>query len=612
MTAVAARGFPGTPRTVRRDLAIGAAVVGAVAASFALAPISHASLEAARLEAAGRLVEAGIPAAVGLYAWRRTPFGRIGALLVASGVVWLIVTFSLSDQAIIYSIGRVAEWVGWAVILYLVLAFPEGRLRDPLDRMLGVITGVIFALLWLPTALLLERYPTPVEWVRCSGSCPRNAFLVLGHEPAVIAHVVVPARELLTAALFLAIVGRLIQRIHRASRIRRRTLTLVLGVAVVVLVVRAGGLLLRRVEPESSALHVAAWLTAFALPVMALGFLAGLMRWRLYVGASLRRFAASLSLPGVPDRVRAGFAGAFADPTLAIVYPVGDGRWAEADGRPADAPVAGNGRSVTDLRADGGDVVAALIHDEALEGEAAFINAVGAYATLSLENHRLAAEVASLAREMRQTQARAAASADRTREEIERDLHDGAQQRLIALRIKLQVAAERAGDPAARTAEELDQLGAEVQLAIDEMRTMAHGLFPSALAGFGPVEELCETARSAPIPTAVNGANVGRYSAAIERAVYFCCLEALQNVYKHARTATAAQVTIALRGRHLAFEVADNGAGFDPAAITTGAGLQNMLDRVASVGGSLTIDTAPERGTRVTGAIPVVNSHTGV
>lgn len=141
--------------------------------------------------------------------------------------------------------------------------------------------------------------------------------------------------------------------------------------------------------------------------------------------------------------MRDAFADAFEDPALAIVYPVAEDRWAAADGHPVDAPFVGAGRSVTDLRDAGGQVVAALIHDQALEAETAFINVIGSYASLSLENQRLAADVANLVREMRDTQARAAASADDTREQIERDLHDGAQQRLIALRIKLHLAAER-------------------------------------------------------------------------------------------------------------------------------------------------------------------------
>ena len=135
---------------------------------------------------------------------------------------------------------------------------------------------------------------------------------------------------------------------------------------------------------------------------------------------------------------------------------------------------------------------------------------IGSYASLSLENQRLAVDVANLVQEMRDTRARAAASADDAREQIERDLHDGAQQRLIALRIKLQLAAERSGDTALDTTEELNQLGTEVQLAIDELRALAAGVFPAVLGDFGPVTALKQAVRAAPVPTTVSGVSVGR------------------------------------------------------------------------------------------------------
>ena len=165
--------------------------------------------------------------------------------------------------------------------------------------------------------------------------------MIVAHEPGVVASVVVPLRELLVVLLFVAVVARLVQRIVSASRIRRRTLTPVLAVAAAGIGVTAFGLVVRRFAPGSPALAVARWLVAFALPAMALAFLVGLLRWRLYVGASLRRFAASIGSPAGPGGVRDAFADAFEDPTLAIVYPVGEDRWAAADGRPVDAPVVG-------------------------------------------------------------------------------------------------------------------------------------------------------------------------------------------------------------------------------------------------------------------------------
>jgi signal transduction histidine kinase len=148
-----------------------------------------------------------------------------------------------------------------------------------------------------------------------------------------------------------------------------------------------------------------------------------------------------------------------------------------------------------------------------------------------------------------------------------------------------------------------------VQVAIDELRVLAAGVFPVVLGDFGPVAALKAAVRAAPVPTTVRGVNVACHPPEVERAIYFCCLEALQNTYKHARTATAARVRVATRGRELTFEVTDNGLGFDPAMVAPGAGLHNMHDRVAPLGGSLTIDAGP--GTRITGVIPLVRSSAG-
>ena len=580
------------------------AVALAVGAAFALAPIPAVSATSVPLASVARALAVGIPVAVGLYAWRSAPFERFGTLLVAGGVIWLVATFSLANASLAYSSGRVAFWIGWAAMPYLVLAFPDGRLNTRTDRIIAGVIGLILLPLYVSTALLVDHYPTPGAWAICGASCPRNAFMVIGHEPWAIAHVIVPLREALTMVVFLVIVARLAARIAAASPVRRRMLAPVLAIAIAEIIVMTFGFALRRAAPGSTALAVALWLVAFALPAMAIAFLVGVLRWRLYVGASLGRFAASLSSPHGPEEVRAAFAEAFEDPTLEIVYPVGDGRWAGADGHPVPRPRRGDGRSVTELCDGSNHPVAALVHDEALQDERAFINAVASYATLSLENQRLAAEVTHLARDMRTTQAHAAASADRTRQQIERDLHDGAQQRLIALQIKLQLAADRSA--AQRVgAEELNKLGAEVQLVINELRALARGVFPSVLSDLGPVVALREATRDSPIPTAIVADGFWRYSPEVERALYFCCLEALQNAHKHARDASLVRVEITEHRRTVVFEVSDDGSGFEVRGAAAGAGLRNMEDRVASLGGTLEIESSTDDGTLVRGVIPV-------
>jgi signal transduction histidine kinase len=219
---------------------------------------------------------------------------------------------------------------------------------------------------------------------------------------------------------------------------------------------------------------------------------------------------------------------------------------------------------------------------------------------MALDNHRLSAQTSTLLREVRESRARIQAAADDERRRIERDLHDGAQQRLVALRMKLELAAESANGDAAM----LRGLGSDVEDALEEVRALASGIYPGPLADRGLAEALRAAALRCPLPTTVLAVRVERYPPDIETAAYFCCLEAMQNAAKHAGGATAAVVDLFDNGA-LCMEVRDNGAGFDPARVVPGLGFTNMRDRLAAVGGDLAITSSPGGGTRVTGTIPL-------
>jgi signal transduction histidine kinase len=196
------------------------------------------------------------------------------------------------------------------------------------------------------------------------------------------------------------------------------------------------------------------------------------------------------------------------------------------------------------------------------------------------------------------------AVADRSRHEIERNLHDGAQQRLVALRLKLAVQTERLRAESPDAAAALDGLGEEVEEAIDHIRELALGIYPSLLAERGLPDALRSAARRSPLPASVRADGVGRYRRDVESTVYFACLEALQNAAKHAVGAT--EVSIALsEDDGLAFEVRDDGRGFDQAAVPPGTGLLNVRDRVMALGGSVRIESVPQAGTLVAGVLPV-------
>jgi signal transduction histidine kinase len=197
-----------------------------------------------------------------------------------------------------------------------------------------------------------------------------------------------------------------------------------------------------------------------------------------------------------------------------------------------------------------------------------------------------------LLRQLEESRMRIARAADLERSRIERDLHDGAQQRLIGLRIKLSIA-EELEDPS----QTLHELGSEVELALEEIRQIAHGVYPPLLSDRGLGDALKALATELPLPVQLAIADVDRKPPEVETAVYFACREAAQNALKHG----AKQLWIALTEH--GFEVRDDGPGFTPPTGTFNGGLRNMRDRIEAVGGQLAIDSAPGRGTRVRGVI---------
>lgn len=216
-----------------------------------------------------------------------------------------------------------------------------------------------------------------------------------------------------------------------------------------------------------------------------------------------------------------------------------------------------------------------------------------------LRNDELTARLRAQLDELRASRQRLVEAHDRARRTLERDIHDGAQARLIALRMKVGAAAARTRPP---TAGELTEIGHEVDAAIRALRDLARGIFPPILEQAGLADALRAHVRELPLPVTVTATGIGRYPRAIESAVYFACLEALQNAIRHSGAGT---VTVELldNGNALAFAVQDDGAGFTPSSTAAGTGLVNISDRIAAVGGRTEIQSAPGAGTRVSGAV---------
>ncbi len=571
--------------------------------------VSHST---AVVEGVARGLFVAIPLAVGLYACRRPPHVRFGWLLVAFSCVWFVSMLSSSSSPTVYSVGRVAYWIEELALACVLLAFPTGRLEARFDRILVVGTTVLVGTLFLPTALLVSRYPVPVPVASCEAGCPHNAFMVLAHQPALITSLINPLRNVLVMLVFVLVAARLAWRIRAANTLVRRAITPVLAAATVRMLMYPAAVVSRGLAPKGATTHVLMWTLALLVPIIALAFLLGLARWQMFVTSAIQAVHARLRGITGPQHVRDALAEAFEDPGLQIGYWMRGRRcWVAADGGPVEVPAPGSGQYLTEVR-DGSEPVA-ILHDVALRDERAFLDTAASLATIAFASDQLSARASRTLREVSASRSRIAAAADSERRRIERDMHEGVQQRVAALRIQLELAAERAQDENPAEAISLRRLGATVDQAIENMRSVAMAIYPAVLSDRGLADALRSIALRSAIHTAVRVDGLSDYPEEISAAVYFCCLEALRNVAEHA---DASEVEIVLKetGGTLRFSVSDDGVGCVPAEAHRGAGITNMRDRLATIGGELRLHSDPGHGTRVSGriALPAIAGARGI
>jgi signal transduction histidine kinase len=586
----------------RWSAGVGGAVLCALAVTLVATGSGHDQAHRAVVEA----LIVGVPMAVGLWATRSPPDVRFGAMLFAAGVIWSLTALAYSSQMLPYSIGRTVAWLIFPVLMYLMLAYPNGRLGG-VDRRLYAGLALVVAVLFVGSALFVEAYPDHTPWATCGADCPPNAFLILDAEPAVMAGVVEPLRELLAVLLLVGIAGSMVGRWRTATALQRRLIGPVLATSAVSIGILVAYLAVRRINLDAPEVATLGTLWSLCLPAIAAAFLAGLVWRRVTIGEVLESLSAALSDDVDEGRLRAALAAALRDPTLEVLYPDEvPGRWRDSDGRPASRSAAlARGQAVTPILDDGAPI-AALVHDRALVSDEELLDSVAGVVRAALRHSRLTSRLATSLDQLDDSRKRMARSADVERARIERDLHDGAQQRLIALRINLSLAQEvLTTDPAAASAA-LDELGADVDLALEELRSLGHGVYPSLLSDRGPADALRRALAESPTPGHLRATGVTRQSKEIESAVYFACREAIQNALKHAPTASGVWVTLR-QSDVLRFEVRDDGAGFVPRGINGNGngGLRNMRDRLETVGGRLTIDSAPGHGTRIGGVVPL-------
>ena len=514
----------------------------------------------------------------GLFAWWRRPGNRTGLLMTAAGFAWFANAAGAANDELFFTVGIALDGLFPAVVGHLLMAFPTGRLQTRTER--AVIAGVYAAVTVLQVpALLFEDEPRSLLVVEPDQDLS-DAFDAMQY--------------LVGLSLIVASAVLLVRRWGAVPAAQRRTLSPVLwtGGAAFAVFFLAGGF-----DAAGMPVDALEFLSMAAVATVPFGFLAGLLRSRLAAGAAVGELVRRLGQTPEPDALRGALSEALGDPTLTLAYWLPDSeRFVDARGR----PVTLHDRSWTEVELNGRRI-GAIAHDPALADEPQLVRTAGAAAALALENQRLSAELRARIEELRTSRARLVEAGDAARRRLERNLHDGAQSRLVALALKLRMARGRAeGQP--ELAALLDESSEELQAGLDELRELARGIHPAVLSDRGLAPALEMLASRAPVPVDVAADGGDDLPAPVATAIYFVVAEALTNVAKYAQARHAAVTVERAPGRVVA-EVADDGVG--GADFAKGSGLRGLSDRVGALDGRLVLDSSPEGGTRLRAEFPL-------
>jgi signal transduction histidine kinase len=603
MSGVAQEALVATPRAKLpvSEFSISLAVALVTVAGVGLV-LAHTPLNARSISLPVFVTGAGVMFGLGLTDISRGGELRFGRALFITGFFWSLSALTASGSSLAYSVGHVSQWLADLAAAYLLLSYPSGRLRDGAQRRLFVGAALLAGLLWLPTALV-GQFPHPSPWSTCSSICPDNVFSLRESTPMVVTHVVLPVREVLLVVLFAAIAAAVMQRARNTRPLLGQFYAPLAAVAILQAVVFAVYFPIRAAVPSSTVVSVASWIFVLSIPTIGLVCGAGRLDRRVQTATALERMARRLKPDANPVDVRLALADVLKDPSLRILhsFPGGSGAWVDEAGSPVARVEAEPAERVT--RVSSGNWRIAIVHDASLADSRELVHTAGSYALARLEMSRLTDELRDSLHDLAESRASRLTTEQETRQKIERDLHDGAQQRLVALRVKLGLAASALGERDPAGAEMLHALEADVDATIDEVRALARGIYPPLLARTGLRDALRSASRGAGVPTTVRADGLGRYGADIETTVYFACSEALQNAVKHACVATGVTISV-WEDERLHFEVRDDGVGFDLPTTPYGTGLSNLSDRLAAVGGTITIQSAPGQGTVLAGTLP--------
>jgi signal transduction histidine kinase len=571
-------------------IAATAATVVLVATSDVLAtPVSSAIVRGATV-AAWTLC--------GLRTWERRPGSPLGALMVSGGFAYGLGSLNALDAPVAFTLGSLFWPVAALLVTYIALAFPSGRPTDRASRVAAVGLAGASATLWGLLLLGAARMPTPARPFRCAHDCPSNPFELLG-----LSNVAATAVERaafgafgLSACVAIAV---LILRLRATSPAGRRillppTLSLCAIAASFVLALVVG-----RTAGDDGLAGATGWLPPVASIAFPFVLLLGQARGRLFAAGSLRDMVSRLSAASARRDLEAVMADALGDPSLRLAFPLAQGGFVDGAG----APIAVPGEppaAVTEVRDQRG-LMAAILHDPVLdEPSRGVVRAAGAAIMLALENARLEADVRASARALHESRARVLTAAVSERRRLERNLHDTAQQRLVALRIKFALARERVGSDAGAIGPLLEQLGADVEATIDSIRVVGRGLYPPLLADRGLGVALTSVLAKAPTQLSLSVGSLGRSDPDVEAAVYLCCRSVIGLLAE--QVAADARLTLDVQGRDLCIAVICKHAAA-PGDLDAQV-LTQLRDHVGTLDGWVDKTKDANGGWRINAAVP--------
>jgi signal transduction histidine kinase len=519
----------------------------------------------------------------GLVAWSRRPDNRTGPLMIVLGFGWFVAGLQFADNAQLFTAGVLLENIFIVVLAYLLLAFPDGRLHSTFERVQIVIAAAIVTVFQLAWMLVSDAH---------GGS---NVLLIEPHDD--LAFVIVEVQRIVGVALSAVTAVYLARRWRNASGPQRRAIGPVVwagaaafGALLISVFNDAIGQPLGDIEPL-------AWLVFATVPF---AFLAGLLRTRL-ARSAVAELVLELGTPTAPGGLRDALARALHDPSLALAYWLPDQRgYVDVDGRPVELPTAEDERAATFVEREGRPI-AALIHDPAVRDDYALVDSICAAAALALENERLHAELRAHLEELRSSRARIVQAAEVERRRIERNLHDGTQQRLVSISMALGLAESKLSTDPEAARPVIEEARHALSAALTELRELSQGIHPGILTerGLGPA--LVELTYSDGTPVELEVGLEERLPEQVEATAYYVVSESLANVAKHAG-ATAVKVHVGRQDGRALVEVADDGVG--GADGRRGSGLSGLRDRVEALGGRFALVSPPGRGTIIRAEIP--------